>query len=289
MKYQCPKCQTHHTCSNSYSLYNDVDCESCSCKFRLADANHKNGRIREFFLGFFFNMQKMSCPYCEEFIPVGYIRKDGSFPVPDVCGHCGRDLPGPIDCQEYHVGKENKSPVNNEEMFDPTDAFSPIWSFSEENGHEAYEAAVEKNGGKDLSWNQQVELHEKLEPPRNKSSMAKQESKYQFIPPVNPTEAQSTEIQSPMDMSKLSTKLQKGSIYDPNSASEHLGQLKKEKRWHDFINHPEFHIWSLNAAWYPQLQSKVNNWLQQGWITPAQQQAAQERITHAMNMPRNEL
>jgi hypothetical protein len=84
-------------------LYGDVQCNTCTKVFRLADADHSKGffgHLKDIFDRSAINSgfkPYASCPYCATRIYYGFPRSDGTIALPEFCRACTNKLPGPYD------------------------------------------------------------------------------------------------------------------------------------------------------------------------------------------------
>ncbi|RTK95762.1 MAG: hypothetical protein EKK64_05760 [Neisseriaceae bacterium] len=103
MKYKCPHCSAQNSCSNNTNLYGDVQCNTCTKVFRLADADHSKGffgHLKDIFDRSAINSgfkPYASCPYCATRIYYGFPRSNGTIALPAFCRSCTNALPGPYD------------------------------------------------------------------------------------------------------------------------------------------------------------------------------------------------
>ena len=187
MKYKCPHCSAQNSCQDGYILYNDVQCKSCRKVFRLADADHTKGifgRMRDTFKRSpfsAFDSPFTCCPFCYSRIYYDPPSSDGSIFLPSVCYSCHKDLPGPYNDEDNNVyyevnydpfpDKTNKpfqpvveKPINEQKLVEQK-IFKEEEISKEELVHKCiqmYKIQKKKNGGKDLTEAQFVELLNKI-------------------------------------------------------------------------------------------------------------------------------
>jgi len=88
VKLICPNCKARKNIGGG-SRYDIFACRSCGWRFRGLHANHTFGSwLSDPFFAFI-----TACPYCWGAIQVAKASNRAGVVAPDVCHHCGRDLP----------------------------------------------------------------------------------------------------------------------------------------------------------------------------------------------------